>query len=143
MFTLEKSVLIDAPVEKIFDFMAEPNHLLEIWPALLDVRNVQPLPNGGYCYEWVYKMAGVRFEGQSETTEFARNRGFAVRNESGIPSTFVWSFNPEEGGTRVTVSVEYAIPGAALGRIAQPVIQKMNEHESETILANLKALIEG
>jgi hypothetical protein len=31
--------------------MAEPSNLPEIWPSLGEVRNVQPLPNGGYSYD--------------------------------------------------------------------------------------------
>ena len=71
---IEKSIFIGMPLEKIFGFMAEPSNLLEIWPSLLEVRNVQPLPNGGYLYDWTYKMAGMRFEGQAEWTEFVKDR---------------------------------------------------------------------
>ncbi|HEX9618072.1 MAG TPA: SRPBCC family protein [Anaerolineales bacterium] len=143
MAKIEKSIFINAPLEKVFAFMAEPNNLPEIWPSLLEVKNVQPLPNGGYCYEWVYKMAGMRFEGQAEWTEFVKNARIVDKNESGIPSTFVWTYQPEDGGTRISVSVEYSLPGAILGKLAEPVIHKMNEHESDTILANLKARMEG
>jgi len=143
MAKIEKSILIGAPVEKVFAFMAEPSNLLEIWPSLLEVRNVQPLPNGGYCYDWTYKMAGMRIEGQAEWTEFVKDQRIVYGNESGIPGTFVWTYRREDGGTRVSVSVEYTIPGAVLARLAEPIIHKMNEHESETILANLKARMEG
>jgi hypothetical protein len=43
----------------------------------------------------------------------------------------------------VITRVEYSIPGAAVGRLAEPVIHKMNEHEADTILANLKARMEA
>lgn len=143
MAEIERSIFIDAPVEKVFAFMAEPNNLPEIWPSLIEVKNVQLLPNGGYCYDWTYKMAGMRFQGQAEWIEFVKNERIVDKNESGIPSTFVWIYKPEDGGTRVAVKVEYTIPGAALGRLAEPLIHKMNEHETDTILANLKARMEG
>jgi uncharacterized membrane protein len=142
MAKLERSIGIDAPVGKVFAFMAEPHNLLEIWPSLLAVRNVEPLPNGGYCYDWAYKMAGLRFEGRAEWIEFIKDRRIVDRNEGGIPSTFVWIYEPEGAGTRVTLSVEYSIPGAAVGRLAEPIIHKMNEHEADIILANLKACME-
>ena len=110
---------------------------------MLEVKNVQSLPNGGYRYDWVYKMAGMRFEGQTETTEVIQNQRVVAKNESGIPSTFIWTYQPEDGGTRVTVNVDYTVPGAALGKLAEPIIHKMNEHEGETLLANLKARMEG
>lgn len=143
MAKIEKSILISAPVERVFAFMAMPENLPEIWPSLQEVRNVQPLPNGGYSYDWTYKMAGIRFEGHADWTEFIKDQRIVDHNESGIPSTFVWTYQAEDSGTRVAVSVDYSIPGAALGKLAEPVIHKMNEHEAETILANLKARMEG
>ncbi len=143
MANIEKTILINAPVEKVFAFMAKPENLPEIWPSLQEVRNVQPLPNGGYAYDWTYKMAGFRFEGHAEWTEFVANQRIVDKNEGGIPSTFIWTYRPEGGGTRVSVSVEYTIPGAVVGKLAEPVIHKMNEREAETVLSNLKARMEG
>lgn len=143
MAKIEKSIFINAPVERVFAFMAKPENLPEIWPSLQEVRNVQPLPNGGYSYDWTYKMAGMRIEGRAEWTEFAQNRRIVDTNEGGIPSTFIWTYEAESGGTRVSVSVDYTIPGAVLGRLAEPIIHKMNEQEAQTVLANLKARMEG
>jgi uncharacterized membrane protein len=143
MAKIAKSILINAPVEKVFDFMAEPNNLPEIWPSLVEVRNVQPLPNGSYSYDWTYKMAGIHIEGHAEWTEFVKNQRVVDKNESGIPSTFIWTYQPEDSGTRVSVSVDYTVPGAVLGRLAEPIIHKMNEHEADIVLANLKARMEG
>ncbi len=88
MAKIEKSLFINAQVEKVFGFMAKPENLPEIWPSLQEVRNVQPLPNGGYTYDWTYKMAGIRFEGHAKWTEFIENQRIVDENESGIPSTF-------------------------------------------------------
>lgn len=140
---IEKSIFINAPLEKVFNFMAEPSNVLEIWPGLLEINNVQPLPNGGTCYDWAYKMAGVRFTGQTETTEFIKDQRIVTRSEGGIPNTGVWTYQPEDGGTRLTVAVEYTVPSSLLGRLAEPVIHQMNEHEGDVILANLKARMEG
>jgi uncharacterized membrane protein len=140
---IEKSIFINAPLEKVFAFMAEPGNLPEIWPSLLEIKNVRPLPNGGYCYDWTYKMGGLHFQGQSETIEFVKDQRIAARSEAGIPNTFVWAYQAEEGGTRVTVSVDYVVPVAILGKLAEPIVHKFNEKESETILFNLKACMEG
>ena len=143
MAKIEKSIFIVARLDQVFAFMAEPGNLPEIWPSLLEVRNVKPLPNGGYCFDWTYKMAGIRFEGQAKWTEFVKDQRIVYVNESGIPSTFIWTYQPEDGGTRVSVNIEYSIPGIALSRLTEPIIHKMNEQESETILANLKVCMEG
>ncbi|MCL7452015.1 MAG: SRPBCC family protein [Anaerolineae bacterium] len=143
MDRIEKSGLIHAPVEKVFAFMAEPHNLLKIWPSLLEIKNVEPLPNGGYSYDWIYKMGGLRFEGRAEWIEFVKDQRIVDKNVGGVPGTFVWTYQPEDGSTRVTVSVEYTIPTAALNRLAEPIIHKLNEHQAETFLANLKACMEA
>jgi len=143
MAKIEKSLWINAPVEEVFGFMAQPENLPVIWPSLQEVRNVQPLPNGGYAYDWTYKMASIRFDGHAEWTEFVRNQRIVDKNEGGIPSTFIWTYRAEAGGTRVAVSVDYTVPSAVLGKLAAPVLHKINEQEAETVLANLKARMEG
>jgi carbon monoxide dehydrogenase subunit G len=143
MAKIEATILIQAQPNRVFAFMAEPHNLVVIWPSLLEIRNLELLPNGGYCYDWVYKMAGLRFEGRSRCTEFVKDRRIASRNEGNIPSTFVWMYEPEGAGTRVTMKAEYAIPGAALARLVEPIIDKMNQHEADTMLANLRARLEA
>jgi uncharacterized membrane protein len=143
MAKIEKTIFVNAPVEKVFAYMADPMHQLEIWPSMQEVKNVQHFPDGGHSFDWVYKMAGLRFEGHTETTEFVENQRVVARTKSGISSTFVWTYQPEHGGTRVNVAVDYSIPGNILGRLSEPIIHKMNEQEGETILANLKARMEG
>jgi len=143
MPAIEKTIFINAPLKKVFAFMAEPHSLIEIWPSLQEIDNLQPLPNGGYCFDWTYKMAGLRLHGRVEWLEFIKDRRIVYRNEAGIPGTLIWTYQAENGGTRVSVAVDYTVPGVVLARLTEPVIQKMNEHESEAILANLKALMEG
>ena len=88
-------------------------------------------------------MAGMRFEGVSETIEYIANRRNVVKSAKGIPSTFVWEYQPEGGGTKVTVEVEYSVPVPLLGKLAEAFIVKQNEHEAECTLANLKARMEA
>lgn len=140
---IERSIFIQAAVEKVFGFMAEPSNLPQIWPSLMEVRNVQPLPNGGYAYDWTYKLAGIPLEGHAEWVEFLKNQRVVDHNEGGIPSTFVWTYKAEGEGTRVNLLVDYTIPNTVLGRVAEPIVHKMNEHEADVVLANLKARMEG
>jgi carbon monoxide dehydrogenase subunit G len=140
---LEKTIFIAANVEKVFAFMSEPNNLLEIWPSLLEVTNVQPQPTGGCCYDWVYKMAGRRFKGQTETSEFILNRRMVNRSVDGILGTIIISCQPEDGGTWLNFSVEYSIPEVVLTRISKSIVQQMNETEADSTLANVKTRLEN
>jgi len=143
MATIEKTITINAPVEKVFGYMTEPTNLPGIWPSMVEVRDVKKVGGVGDSFRWVYKMVGMRFEGTNETTEFVANQRVVTKNETGIPSTFTWTYQAEAGGTKLTLEVEYTVPIPLLGKLAEAVIVKQNEHEAEVLLANLKARMEA
>jgi uncharacterized membrane protein len=141
MAKVESSGTINAPVEKVFEF-SRPENLPEIWPSLVEVSNIKELPNGGYSWEWVYKMAGMRFSGASTHTEYVLNERTVSESTGGIESTITWLFEPADGGTKLTTIADYKIPVPLLGKLAEAFIVKVNENESAAILANLKAKME-
>jgi len=143
MAKVEKAITINAPVEKVCDYINEPTNLPEVWPSMVEAKDVQRLPNGGNRFRWVYKMAGVRFEGTSEDTEVIANQRVVSKTKGGIESTVTWTFQPEAGGTKVTYEAEYTVPIPLLGKLAESFIVKQNEREAELILANLKARMEA
>ena len=143
MAKMNKSIMINAPVDKVFEFVTEPTNLPKFWPSLIEVSDVKRSGDRVEGYHWVYKMGGVKFEGDTQLTESLPNERVVAVNTGGIPSEFVWNYAPEGDGTKVTVDVEYKVPGALLGKLAEPLVIKMNEREAETLLANLKAMIEA
>jgi hypothetical protein len=87
-------------------------------------------------------MAGMKFQGHCDTIELKRDRLRVDRNESGIPSTFRWTFEPRDRGTDVTLEIEYEIPGKLLGHLAAPIVRKLNERDGNTLVDNLKERME-
>ena len=143
MARIKKSTIINAPAADIFRFFQQPTNLPEIWPSLVEVKNIERLPNGGTRFQWTYKMAGVRLEGTSEDAEVIANQRVVNKSTGGIESTQTWTFQAEYGGTKVTVENEYTVPIPVLGKLAEAVLLRQNEKEAEVILANLKAKVEG
>jgi uncharacterized protein YndB with AHSA1/START domain len=143
MAKIEKTITINAPVEKVFGYWEEPTNRPEVWPSLVEVKEVERLPSGGRNFRWVYKMAGVPLKGTNEATEYVANQRIVEKSKGGIESTLTWTFQPEAGGTKLTVEVEYTVPVPLLGKLAEAFIVKQNERETELILANLKARMEA
>jgi carbon monoxide dehydrogenase subunit G len=139
----KKHIEINAPVEKVFEFMEDPENLPEIWPSMQEVTNVKKLPEGGRTYDWTYKMAGIKFKGSSKTLKFIDNERAVVVSEKGIPSKFIWEYHPYGEGTSLDVRIEYEIPVPVLGKLAEKVIIKMNDNEADALLSNLKAVMEA
>ncbi len=142
MTKVEKIITVNAPAEKIYNYVGNPENLTEFWPSLVEVTDVQLLPNGGNSNRWAYKMAGIRLEGTSEDTERVPNERIVSKTKGGIESTQTWGFQPEAGGTKVTFVVEYTVPIPVLGKLAEVIIVKMNDREADSMLANLKLRIE-
>lgn len=142
MAKIKKFVSINAPLDRVFEYLTHPEHLPEIWPSMIEVSGVQRKADGSHSFDWVYKMAGVHFNGHAETTEIETNKRVVVRNDKGIPSTFYWTYSGENGGTRVTLEVDYTLPGRVLDKLAEPFLHRVNEREAESMLENLKARME-
>ena len=143
MVKISKSVFIQAPVEKVFEFFSEPANLPEIWPSVVDVRDVQRSGDEVQGWRYTYKMAGMKFDGQTKVIERIENQRFVTDNEGGgLSARIAETYTAEGDGTRLDWDVEYTIPGALLGKLAEPFIRKMNEREAETVLANLKDRME-
>ena len=143
MIQVKKQIHINTPVDKVFSFAIEPDNLIEIWPSLMKVDNIERSPTKGNNWDWEYKMAGMSFKGHSKTTEFVPNERVVTENKEGIPSTFIWKYRAEDGGTMVDMTVEYSVPVPVLGKLAEKVVVKMNDNELDTLLANLKAAMEA
>jgi uncharacterized protein YndB with AHSA1/START domain len=139
MAIIGEAVTVNAPVEKIFNFISKPNNLPEFWPSLVEVTDVQSLPTGGYEARYVYKMAGIRFKGTGEYTEIVPNKSIVIVTKGGINSVLTWTFRSKANITRVTLTIDYKIPIPLLGKLAEPLIEKMNEQELTLMLANLRA----
>lgn len=143
MQRVKKSITINAPVDKVFEYATDQTNMPEIWPSMVDVKILERLPNGGTKSQYVYKMAGMRFEGISIDTEFIPNQRTVSKTEGGIDSEIVWEYQSEGEATKITIETEYSIPIPLIGKLAEAFIVKQNENEAETILANLKARMEA
>ena len=143
MATVNKSITINAPIEKVFKYTNEPSNMPEIWPSLIENEGIEQLPNGGNRTRFMYKMAGLRIEGTSEDTEFIPNQRVVSITKGGAESEIIWEYQSEGEATKVTFRGEYTEPIPLLGKLAEAFIVKQNENEVEILLANLKARMEA
>ena len=142
MPTIRKSIAISAPVDRVFDYVADPRHLPSIWPNLVEVSNVEPHADGGNGFDWVYRMAGIKVRGHSEDVDFVRNARIVSRSEAGIPNTFRWLYDGADGSTTVTLEIDYEAPRSIFGRLLRPMLGRINERDVDALLHGLKAALE-
>jgi ligand-binding SRPBCC domain-containing protein len=143
MAKITRNITINAPVEKVFEYHTDPANNTEYWPSMMEVRDIEDHPSGGKKFNWVYKMAGVRFEGTTTPVEWVRNKRSVVESKGGIESTFVYNYEPEGEGTKISMELDYKVPVPVLGKLAESIILKTNEREADVIFGNLKDILEG
>ena len=141
MIKLKKTIIISAPVKEIFNYISELENLTEIWPSLMQVKDIQQLPGGGNSFRFVYMMAGILIEGTGNI-ESTPNRRIIIQTTGGIQSTQIWTLELEANGTRATVEMEYNIPVPILGKLIEAVVVDMNDREGDLVMANLKVRME-
>jgi uncharacterized membrane protein len=138
MARLTKSIIIEAPVDKVFEFMRD----LRNWPQILP--NFQELvPDGKDRYRGVYRMAGVPLTHTSQVSDVVPNEGFKTSSSGALTSSLSYRFEKAGEGTRLTVEGNYEIPIPVLGRVAEAVVVKVNDREIGTALENLRDRLEA
>lgn len=141
MVTIEKSIIINAPVEAVFAYAADPNHLPEYYADVTAVKHVRQLPNGGYACTLVPHDAPM------ETSEVIPNARIVLRGKWCGPMDDVRSTTTFErlasNQTRVTSHEEHTFHGGVFGRIGEKGAAAPLDHAAEMALAALKAHIEA
>jgi len=142
MEKVERSITINAPVDKVFAYITDPKNEMEWLPGNTDVRDITG-QGVGQRWGYTYKMMGVPFKGEDEVLEYTPNQRYVTKSTGGIRSTWSWTFKPEDGGTRLNVTVEYTIPVPVLGKVGERLALGQVEREADLAAANIKARLEG
>jgi len=143
MERITRTAFLEATPAKVFGNLMDPKNLPEIWPSMLEASNVKTKPDGTTeSDDFTYRMAGVKVHGHTEFTDVERDRHIVWRSEGGIKSTTRWTFAPHGNGTDIIDEVEYELPASLLTRLAPPFVRRINEHEADACVQNLKARME-
>ena len=147
MTLVRASIEIDAPRERVYDFMLDPAHLDE-WVTIhrrVNSRDAGP-PREGYEMDQTLHLRGANFKVHWTLTEADRparatweGRGPA---HSYARTSYVLKANGD-GRTRFEYENEFKAPGGLIGAAAsRMLIGGVPEREARRSLQRLKALLE-
>ncbi|MHC4572330.1 MAG: SRPBCC family protein [Planctomycetota bacterium] len=142
MAKIERSITINAPVEQVFAYIENPMNNLEWIPSVIDIKDVTGSGVGQH-HRWTYKMAGIRLQGETTVTEHIPNQRSVAQSKGGAVSTWIFTFEPHDGGTKLNLDIEYTIPVPVLGNLAEKLVLRRNEREADLAMANIKDKMEG
>lgn len=143
MLRIDKSVVINRPVEEVFAFVSPGENWSQWATELVETRKTSEGPmDVGTTYVHVAQMLGRRIENGYEVTEYEPNRKVSMKATSGsIPADVALTFEPAEGGTRVVLGVEADAGGVF--KLAEPLLARIMSRQQDANFANLKDLMEA
>ena len=144
MIKFENSVVINRPIDEVFEFMTHAENNPQWQSGAQEVMKTSEGPTDvGTTYTAVTGLLGRRIESAIEITAYEPNKRMAGKTTSGpIPFQFDNTIEAlAEGGTKVTNSAEGA-PGGFF-KLAEPVVARMIKRQNESNFANLKDLLEA
>jgi len=141
MIRSEDSIEINVPVEVVFAHLSDPMNMVEDLPSVVEVKDIRG-QGKGMTYTVIYKVLGVRLFMPCEVTEYIPQKRITIRSEK-TNVTWALCFDPTEKGCRFSSWCEYEVPIPLVGKLAEPILKKMNEREWEAVDVNLKAKLEA
>ena len=143
---IQREIMINQPVEEVFDFVTDARNEPRYNPRILSAGKIPSGPIGqGTHFVLVSKAMGRRMAVEYEITAYERPRRMTSRTIRGLPLIDVESaetFEPVGDGTRMRWLWEVKPRGAA-GRLMTPVFARMLGRRLERAFANIKRVLEG
>ena len=87
-------------------------------------------------------MAGLLLRGQSTVVELVPDERAVHQSIGTIGSAWTFTVEPHDGGTALTVEVEYTVPVPVLGKLAEKLAVRRDTRDLEAALVNVKDTLE-
>ena len=145
MATINTSIVIDAPAERVFAILADPKRLPEYAPGVSGVEDIRHTERYiGDSYRATYSALGLHFPMTFTVTEHEPPTKRTTSFEGGMKGAWTWSLSPRGESTHLTTTMEYEMAGGILGKAMNAVlVERMNEKNAERLLENLKLVSEA
>lgn len=116
MPTLERSIIIEAPIEEVFQYAADWRTWPDWYSGFTDVSPTTGTERGNGAI-YVYKMwvLGLPFKAQTEVHDFVENRGWSGRRVKGVPHSTSYVFEDLAAHTKFTTAIYYSLPIPIIG----------------------------
>ena len=143
MARFQQSVVINRPVEQVFEFVCDLENDPKWTPGTVMRRTSQGPLGVGTTFEQHDRFMGRRMNFSVEVTDYEPPRKIGLKTTSGQLSFGGHRmFEPvNEGATRVTFAGEGHAPG--LMKLAEPLLAAAGERRLRVQLGNLKRLLES
>jgi uncharacterized protein YndB with AHSA1/START domain len=143
MARIEINLVINRPVEEVFDFVSNSENLPRWRSTSLEVKKTSAGPIGvGSTFRGHFTFLGRQFDGNVVVTAHEANHVFVSKMAEGpFPLETGYTLQAAENGTHITFTVE-GEPGGFF-KLAEPLVVSLAKRSYEADLHNLKDLLEA
>lgn len=140
----KRSVHIDAPVETVFEYVKDPQHM---WVGFADEKKAPVMTDVamtsegvGSTYTWNTDVLFFHVHGVMTREESVANKRIVDRSSTGP----VWSYDlePDQSGTKLTLGYEYSTKVPMMDKALDSVLWK-GDRDIDRMLDGYKKEIEG
>jgi len=142
MIQHEVTIHINRPVEQVFGFLVDAKNLRTWQSNLIENEQLTKEPMSvGTRFREVRRMGPRQSEIQIEITDFEPNKRFATKTLSQPQVTVTYTFEPEDGGTRLTN--KFVMSTREDMRLTKPSLAESIKKDTDSDFEKLKHVIEG
>jgi len=143
MARIEINLVINRPVEEVFEFVSNSENLPRWRSTVLECKQTSQGPLGvGGTFRSRLTFLGRQFDGNIVVIEHEPNRIYASKMAEGpFPLETRYTLEPAENGTHVAFVVE-GTPGGFF-KLAEPLVVSLAKRSYEADLNNLREMLEA
>jgi carbon monoxide dehydrogenase subunit G len=148
MATIERSIDIAAPPERVWDLLEDVRRLPEYSESTDEVREApERLTAVGQEYVQVGRLLGMKLTSRWRVTAIDPGRLLSSEGSlaPGVRYTLTQHVEPLDAGrTRLSIDIDYSIPGGALGRLAARAgAEARAGREAQAVLDGIRSTLEA
>jgi carbon monoxide dehydrogenase subunit G len=142
MAYLERSITVDAPIEKVFSYIIDPLNEKDMNLGITKVRDITG-KGVGQRWKWTYRMMGFLLKGEAEVIDLIPNNRYVTKTSGDISSTWTYTLKTKDNVTLMNLVIDYTISIPVFGKIGEWLLLRENERRADIGIANIKAKLEG
>jgi carbon monoxide dehydrogenase subunit G len=130
--------------EAVVGYIADVRNRSLFLGSLKSVSDIKGDPSSaGTTWKWKWVAVGMEFEGIGRCLQYEPGRLYSFRTEGGIESKWTYKAEPQTGGTKLSVELEYQVPGNVLQRLrSKSILENLAKGELERAIQNLKVILD-
>lgn len=147
MSVIKKTILVNAPIEKVYAFARDPERWHTWWAGLGAPESIHGNGDAGTVVKHRYTLAGINFPVTTKVTldkAGPKQAQWKGEIEGPLAGNHEWNYAAKGEQTEVTTNINYTVPAGAVGKIADTMlIEHLQEKAITHTLDNLKLFCES